>query len=224
MTVILVLVTFLTFALLDWFLNREQAVQPATVPGRSLRMAPAQSEYIGGFLVPEERRYHPGHSWVVRERKHLTRVGVDEFAAFLAGAIEKIELPKPGQWIRQGQKIVALYRDGHKAEMVSPTEGEVVEINSDLLKNPALLRNDPYGGGWLMTVHVPDEEGTQRNLVPTSLVKNWMSEAVDRLYSLQPDLAGAVAADGGRPVEDLGGALSDVAWHEVTAEFFLTRD
>jgi glycine cleavage system H protein len=223
MTVILVLVTFLTFALLDWFLNREQAVQPATVPGR-VPAADAASEYIGGFLVPEERRYHPGHSWVLRERKHLTRVGVDEFAGYLAGVIQKIDLPKPGQWIRQGQKIVTLHRDGKKAEMVSPTEGEVVEVNTDLINDPSLLRKDPYGRGWLMTVHVPDEEGTQRNLVPTSLVRNWMSEAVDRLYALQPNLAGAVAADGGRPVEDLGGVLSDVAWHEMTAEFFLTRD
>jgi glycine cleavage system H lipoate-binding protein len=222
MTVILVLVTFLTFALLDWFLNREKAVQPAVTEGRS--PAPRLQQIIEGFLVPEERGYHPGHGWVLRERKHLHRVGMDEFAACLAGAIDSIELPKPGQWVRQGQKIVTLHRDLQKAELVSPAEGEVVETNLDLLRDPSLLRKDPYGRGWLMTVHVPDEEGTRRNLVPVALVKSWMKEAVERLYTLQPQLAGPVAADGGRPVEDLGGALTDVAWHEVTAEFFLTRD
>jgi hypothetical protein len=49
-----------------------------------------------------------------------------------------------------------------------------------------------------------------------------MSEAVDRLYARQPQLAGAVAADGGRPAEDLLAALPDLNWQEVASEFFLT--
>ena len=86
-----------------------------------------------------------------------------------SGKIEKIELPKPGQWIRQGQKVISFFRDGQKTEMVSPTEGEVMAINSDVLENPALLRQDPYGKGWLVSVHVPDEENTNRNLIPRKL-------------------------------------------------------
>jgi glycine cleavage system H protein len=158
----------------------------------------------------------------MRERKNVVRVGADEFAAALVGKVEKIELPKPGQWIRQGQKVLAFFRDGEKTEMVSPTEGEVLEINDEVLNNPALLRKDPYGKAWLLTVHVPDEESTTRNLVPKGLVREWMREAVERLYSLQPALAGAVAADGGRPAEDLLAALPDANWKRVTGEFFLT--
>ena len=108
----------------------------------------------------------------------------------LAGKIEKIELPKPGQWIRQGQKVISFFRDGQKTEMVSPTEGEVMAINSDVLENPALLRQDPYGKGWLVSVHVPDEENTTRNLIPRMLVGEWMREAVERLYARQPAAGG----------------------------------
>ena len=39
-----------------------------------------------------------------------------------------------------------------------------------------------------------------------------MREAVERLYARQPMLAGAVAADGGRPAEDLLAALPDADW------------
>jgi hypothetical protein len=106
--------------------------------------------------------------------------------------------------------------------MVSPTEGEVMEVNVELLNNPALLRQDPYGKGWLVSVHVPDEENTTRNLVPKVLIGEWMREAVTRLYARQPALAGAAAADGGRPAEDLLAALPDQDWKDVTAEFFLT--
>jgi len=222
MTVLLVLATFLVFIVLDYALNRRKAM--ATVPAQAANVVPAPmgGDFVDGFLVPDNVSYHAGHSWLLRERKNVVRVGADEFAAALAGKIERIELPKPGQWIRQGQRLVALFRDGQKTEMVSPTEGEVMEVNSEVLGNPTLLRQDPYGKGWLLSVHVPDEENTGRNLLPKMLVREWMSEAVSRLYARQPQIAGSVAADGGRPAEDLLAALPDADWREVTGEFFLT--
>jgi glycine cleavage system H protein len=222
MTAILVLATFLVFIVLDYVLNRRKVM--ATVAVNAPRTVPAQAggDYVDGFLVPEKLSYHPGHAWLLRERKNVVRVGADEFAAALLGKLEKIELPKPGQWIRQGQKVLSFYRDGRKTEMVSPTEGEVMEINAEAITNPAILRQDPYGKGWLVAVHVPDEENTGRNLVPKGLVREWMREAVERLYARQPELAGAVAADGGRPAEDLLEAMPEVGWSEATSEFFLT--
>jgi glycine cleavage system H protein len=222
MTVPLVLATFLVFIVLDYFLNRRKAVHTVMAEAPKAVPAPFGGDYIDGFRVPENVSYHPGHSWLVRERKNVVRVGADEFAAALVGKVEKVELPKPGQWIRQGQKALAFFRGEEKTEMVSPTEGEVMEVNAEILAHPALLRQDPYGKGWLVTVHVPDEENTGRNLVPKGLVREWMREAVERLYSRQPALAGAVAADGGRPSEDLLAALPDANWREVTGEFFLT--
>jgi glycine cleavage system H protein len=222
MTVILVLAMFLSFILLDYIVNRGKAMH--TVPVSASKAVPAQlgGDMVEGFHVPETVSYHSGHSWLMQERKNVVRVGADEFAAALLGKIEKIELPKPGQWIRQGQKILTFFRDGVKTEMVSPTEGEVMEVNNELANNPAALRSDPYGKGWLVAVHVPDEESTARNLVPKGLVREWMREAAERLYARQPALAGAVAADGGRPVDDLLSDVPDTNWAEVTAEFFLT--
>ncbi len=220
MTVVLVLVTFLIFALTDFILSRGKvphiAAEQVPTPG----LEPA---IVDGFAVSDKVRYHPGHAWCLQERKHLERVGVDEFAATLAGPIEKIELPKPGQWIRQGQKAWGFSRNGQKVEMVSPIEGEVIEVNSEVAKDPSLLRQDPYGRGWLMVVHVPDEENTGRNLLPASLVPNWMRSAVEALYARQPQLVGATAADGGRPVEDPIAGLAGAEWSKLAGEFFLTR-
>jgi glycine cleavage system H lipoate-binding protein len=151
------------------------------------------------------------------------RVGIDEFAAALAGKIEAVELPKPGTWVRQGQKIVAITRHGEQTELVSPVEGEITAVNPDVISDPTVLRHDPYGKGWLFTVNVPDEENTVRNLVPISMVRSWMRDAVSRLYALQPALAGAAAADGGRPIEDLLSAVPEISWTSVTRQFFLTE-
>lgn len=219
MTVILVLVTFLVFALVDYIVSRGKVPQVAVEDVHKPALEPA---VVDGFTVSDKVRYHPGHAWCMQERKHMERVGVDDFAAALAGSLEKIELPRPGQWIRQGQKAWVLSRNGEKVEMVSPIEGEVIEVNSEVIKDPSLLRKDPYGRGWLMVVHVPDEENTGRNLLPASLVPNWMRSAVEALYARQPRFAGATAADGGRPVEDPAAGLPGVEWRKLAGEFFLT--
>jgi glycine cleavage system H lipoate-binding protein len=221
MTVLLVLATFLAFVLVDWLLGRRAAQTIATVTTRP-EPREAVPAYVEGFLLAEDRRYHPGHAWVLRERRNVARVGVDEFAAVLAGPVEKLELPKPGRWLRQGQKAWAFLRDGERTEMVSPIEGEVLEGNPEVVADPSLLRSDPYGRGWLITVSVPDEENTARNLIPAALVRGWLREAVERLYARQPALAGAVAADGGRPADNVFAALTNVNWKELTREFFLS--
>jgi glycine cleavage system H lipoate-binding protein len=220
MTVIFVLCTFAVFLVVDAILSRKKAARMVAAP---VAAAAPEGNFVDGFLVPLELRYHPGHAWAQRERRNVIRVGVDEFAAKLAGRIDKIELPKPGHWIRQGQKAWSLLRRGEKAEMLSPIEGEVVEINYEVLQNPTLMSSDPYGKGWLFSVFAPDEESTMRNLLPMELVATWMRETVNRLYSRQPALAGAVAADGGRPADDLSAVFPSTPWKDLTGEFFLTK-
>jgi len=218
----LVLLTFCVGVATDYYLSRSRLKAGAETRALSNAAPALLPMYVEGFLVPENVRYHPGHTWLQRERSDRARIGIDEFAAKLAGNIEKIELPKPGQWFRQGQAVLKLHRNGETAVMVSPIEGEVVEINPDVLRDPSILRRDSYGKGWLMTMHVFDEANTWRNLLPTNLVRSWMKEAATRLYAQQPTLVGAVAADGGRPTDDLLASLPGVEWTRVTDEFFLS--
>ncbi len=157
MTVLLVLLTFVTFLLIDHFHSRKQVVlQPATRPAKREappRLAPSLA---GGFQVPEKLRFHPGHTWALSESPSLVRIGLDEFASKLTGRVERISLPQRGQWIRQGQKVWTLHRDGAAVDMVSPIEGSVADINEAVVQNPELALKDPYGEGWLVTVQSPD--------------------------------------------------------------------
>ena len=222
MTVLLVVVTFVVFLTVDWFLNRKRVPVLSTVSESEAQPVAVTDDILSGFHVPANLSYHSGHTWLMRERKNVERVGADEFAAILAGPIDRVELPKPGHWVRQGQKVVSFFRGEEKIEMLSPVEGEVVEVNSELLENPSLLREDPYGRGWFMTVFAPDEEGPSRNLLPTNLLKSWMKEAADAFYGLQPQLAGSTAADGGRAWKDSTANLSTDQWQKAAREHFLS--
>ena len=77
---------------------------------------------VGGFSVPDNFRYHPGHTWALSESPNLVRIGIDDFASKLVGKVESVTLPQRGQWIRQGQKVWSIIRNGVKIDMVSPSK------------------------------------------------------------------------------------------------------
>ena len=223
MTVILVLLTFVTFLLIDHFFSHKNVVvQPAMQ--MATREAPARlaPSVVGGFHVPENLRYHPGHTWALGESPSLVRVGMDEFASKLAGNVERITLPQRGQWIRQGQKVCTLHRDGTAVDMVSPIEGSVADINESIVQNPELARKDPYGEGWLLTVQSPDAKTNFRNLLSGALARWWTEESASRLQRKIPTLLGALAQDGGVAMDNLTAQLPDQAWAPIAKEFFLS--
>jgi len=223
MTVLLVLLTFVTFLLIDHFHSRKVVVaQPALqVPKRQAppRLAPS---LVGGFQVPEKLRYHPGHTWALSESPSLVRVGMDEFASKLTGKVESISLPQRGQWIRQGQKIWTLHRDGTSVDMVSPIEGSVADINEAVVREPELARKDPYGEGWLVTVQSPDAKTNFRNLLGGALARWWTEESASRLQRRMPMAVGALAQDGGVAMDNLAAQIPDKDWAVLAKEFFLS--
>jgi len=223
--VTLTLLTFFVGVLADYVIQRKRksgAVAKETAPTAAVVPVQAESSpsHVEGFLVMERLRYHSGHTWVQREQLNTARVGVDEFGAMLAGHIDTIELPEPGQWFRQGQTVFKLHRNGETATLLCPIEGKVVAVNPEVVNNPSLLRSDPYGKGWLVTLHY-DETSTWHNLLPVSLVKNWLEEDISRLYAKQPVVVGAAATDPGRLGDDLLASNPGADWPKITAEFFL---
>lgn len=222
MTVLLVLLTFLTFLLIDYFSSRKPVAirTAARASDRSgqPRLAPS---LVGGFSVPEKLRYHPGHTWALGESPTLVRIGMDEFASKLTGKLERIALPQRGKWIRQGQKIWTLYRNGAAVDMVSPIEGSIVDINEAAINDPEVARKDPYGEGWLVTVQSPDAKTNFRNLLGGAMARWWTEESASRLQRRMPIALGALAQDGGVAMDDLADQLPDENWTALAKEFFL---
>ncbi|MGD1214475.1 MAG: glycine cleavage system protein H [Terriglobales bacterium] len=224
MTVLLVLFFFAAFLLIDYFRSRHAIVQPAlqVAPAKYAEVPRLQPALVGGFAVPENLRYHPGHTWALSESPNLVRVGMDDFAAKLTGRVESITLPQRGQWIRQGQKMCTLYRDDYAVDMVSPIEGSVSDINQALMKDPKLALRDPYGEGWLVTVQAPDAKTSFKNLFGGPLARWWTEESASRLQRRVPMALGALAQDGGVAMDDITTQIPDQEWLPLAKEFFLS--
>jgi glycine cleavage system H protein len=222
MTVIMVLLTFAIFLLIDYVRGQKLAKQPVLQVARDENASRVVPAMVAGFQVPDNVRYHAGHTWALSESTEMVRVGMDDFASKLIGKIENITLPQRGRWVRQGQKIWTIFRDGKSVDMVSPIEGTITDINEAVVKNPELARKDPYGEGWLVTVQAPDSKINFRNLLGGTLARLWTESSALQLRNKVPMLAGALAQDGGVAVDDLTAHVPDEDWATLTKEFFLS--
>src|SRR3954454_913720 len=222
MTVIMVLLTFAIFLTIDYVRGQKKLARQPVL--QALRPEPASgvvAAIVAGFQVRDNVRYHAGHTWALSESRELVRVGMDDFASKLIGKIDSISLPQRGRWVRQGQKIWTIFRDGKSVDMVSPIEGTITDVNEAVATNPELARKDPYGEGWLVTVQAPDSKLNFRNLLGGTLARLWTESAALQLRNKLPMLAGAMAQDGGVAVDDLTAHMPNEDWAEITKEFFL---
>ena len=223
MVAVIVLASFIVFVGVDYYLHyhRPQPILAKAAP-EAAKEVPAPLPLVGGFELPANFAYHPGHAWALRESPKLVRVGLDDFAGRLLGAIEQVELPVRGRWLRQGEKGWYLDRQGHRFEMLSPIEGEVVEVNPKVVEDPSLLRKDPYGVGWLVVVNAPAADGNLKNLMRGRMAQHWMEESVATLHSRISGGTGIHLQDGGQAIPDVLGHVSEERWDSLVHELFLT--
>lgn len=220
MIALLVVFTFLAAVLIDHLLIRTPIPVTADLPKQMPARPRLIPSIVAGFSVPDNFLYHPGHTWAVSETPERVRVGIDDFAARLAGGATRIDIPERGQWIRQGQRIISMQRDGRELSLVSPIEGTVVDFNQKALDDPKLAQSDPYGDGWLLVVNAPDAKTSFRNLLGGTTARRWMEDAAARLRAFALP-AGAMAQDGGVAMDNVIDQLPDADWDKLTKELFL---
>jgi glycine cleavage system H lipoate-binding protein len=223
MVAALVLGTFICFVVVDYFLQtrRPQAAKAVMVASAEPEEVSLPMNIVGGFKLPAGLSYHSGHAWAAKESRNVVRIGLDDFAVRLLGKIDQIDLPARGRWLRQGEKGWTLARGGHGFEMLSPIEGEVVDVNSEVLRDPAVIHKDPYGAGWLVAVNSPAADSNLKNLLRGRLAQRWMEESVATLHTHISPSTGVHLQDGGHAVPDLLSMLPEERWEKVVGELFL---
>lgn len=222
MVAIMVLATFAIFVLVDFYFQRRREQPLQTAKAKDLAASTFPIDMVGGFKMPAVLAYHPGHGWAMKDAPKHVRIGMDDFAARVVGEIDSIELPARGRWLRQGERGWTITRGGHRFEMLSPIEGEVTDVNEEILKDPRQLRADPYGVGWLLEIHSPAAAANLKNLLHGRLAQSWMEESVAALYSKINGGAGVHLQDGGHAVPDVLAQVPEERWDSLVREILLS--
>jgi len=184
---------------------------------------PQDMHNIKGFQVPSGFRFHRGHTWARMESGGVIRVGMDDFSVKLLGKADAFDLPLMGKEISQGKVGWGLKRDANLADVLSPVDGVIVEVNSKLREKPAMASQEPYGAGWLFVIRNQDTKTPLQALMDDTLSLNWMAAEVGKLEGMIESVAGPLAADGGYIAEDIYGNLPALGWRNLTKTFLKTE-
>ena len=104
-------------------------------------------------MHPGDLAYSKEHEWAKIDNG-LVIFGITHYAQEQLGDIVFVELPKIGSALTQSSICGVLESVKAVSELYSPVSGKVVEINKEIIDNPELVNNDPYGKGWMVKVEV----------------------------------------------------------------------
>lgn len=100
-------------------------------------------------------RYTKDHEYV-RLDGGAGFVGITDHAQSQLGDIVYVELPPPGKRLNAGDEVAVIESVKAAAELYAPVTGEVVEINSALEADPALVNREAEAGGWFLKLKLSD--------------------------------------------------------------------
>ena len=190
-------------------------------PTRPIPVAP-----VPPWSFPDDRGYHPGHTWVRQEAPGRIRCGADALVARLFAHVRGVVLPAHGSRLIQGQVACWLEDGPELIPLRTPATGVVRARNAEVQGDAQLLARDPYGRGWLFELDGivgPDSAPTARSAAVAA------REALRQLRSLERSAArvltqgrrrtGVTAADGGEPLADLRRMLGAERYRRLVRRF-----
>ena len=107
--------------------------------------------------IPKDLLYTEDHEYLKSAGDaDVMYIGITDFAQGELGDIVFIELPKVGATFKKHDVFGTIEAVKAVSELYAPVSGEVVEINTRLDAEPALVNSSPYGDGWMVKMRLTD--------------------------------------------------------------------
>lgn len=162
----------------------------------------------GGFVVPDDRLYHRGHTWVREEEDGALTIGLDDLGAHILGRPDELWMPEIGTRLVANGKAWHASKGGAHVRVLAPVDGEVIAIGC-----PA--------EGWYLKIRPENDCADTRHLLTAAEARPWMMREAERLQMAVSGELGAALADGGVPVDDLSAAIPRERLDDVFGAMFL---
>ena len=95
------------------------------------------------------------HEWL-RPEGDIIIVGITEHAAVQLGDLVFVELPEVGTEVKKDDDAAVIESVKAASDILAPLDGEIVEINDDLVETPGLANEDAMGKGWFFKIKPSD--------------------------------------------------------------------
>lgn len=105
--------------------------------------------------VVKDLLYTNDHEWVKVEGD-MAYIGIADYAQHNLGDIVYVELPEVDDEFEKEEAFSAVESTKAAADVYMPLSGKIVEVNEELIDDPALINSDPYES-WMVKVEMSDK-------------------------------------------------------------------
>jgi glycine cleavage system H protein len=133
---------------------------------------------IEGSNFPEDLYYDKNHMWVKVENGKV-RVGYNDWAQEAAGKLVNLNTRRVGRSVKAGKTLGTVESGKWVGPLRAPVSGKILEINQEVMKRPALINEDPYGGGWIAIIEAEELDTDIKDLIKgsdTEALETWLKE------------------------------------------------
>lgn len=97
---------------------------------------------------PKTLKYQKSHEYLAPDGT----VGISDHAQKEITDVVFVEPPKLGRTVKQGEACCVVESVKAAFDIYAPVSGEIVAVNAEAAKNPAIVNSEPYGKGWLFRI------------------------------------------------------------------------
>lgn len=115
------------------------------------------------MTIPEGILCSKTHEWIA-ETDDQYAVGLTDIAIEQSGEIIFIELPEVGSYFSKDEVFATIESTKTASELYIPVDGEIIEINEELINSPELINEDPLST-WLVKIKPDDFQKDSQNLM-----------------------------------------------------------
>ena len=101
--------------------------------------------------IPADLKYSTDHEWIKVDGE-IAIIGITDFAQKELGDIVFVDVTCEGDTLSANETFGTIEAVKTVADLALPVSGEVIEFNSDLESDAAVINSDPYGSGWIIKV------------------------------------------------------------------------
>lgn len=105
--------------------------------------------------IPANLKYSNDHEWCRIEGDEVY-IGITDFAQSQLGDIVFVDVPTVGETLAAGEVFGTIEAVKTVSDAFIPVGGEVLEFNTAVDADPAVVNRDPYEEGWIIKVRMTD--------------------------------------------------------------------